>query len=811
MKKTILLTLLYVCLIPFGYAQSLKGRVTDAKGGTPLAGVTVILNNTTIGTVTDRDGNYTIQRIATGRYTVRYSFVGYETVVQVMDLKANQAQVTNISLKPIVMLSDEVVISGSRREEKLLDTPASIETINAATLNSTGGGTFLSALANLKGVDFVNVGINGQGISARGFSSQFNTRMLGMTDGRLSQLPGTGLPQGNLSSTSPLDVKAIEVVVGPASALYGPNAHAGVVNVITKSPWDQSGVAIAVRGGQQSLMDGTWRIAGTVKNQLGFKLNGQYMTAKDFSPDRNAKTHYFDAAKKVFEADMLTNGDYDIKSFKYDGTLYYRVGDWNVQAGYGFAENTGFGLTNAGRNHIRNWQVSSVTASVNNSHFYGQVTQTQNDAGGTYQLNQLAAVAAATPNFTPAGLDASRDALKFIDLGKLLDSEVQYNNQFGALKLITGFQYRDYAPNSKGTFLADANGEDISATEYGGYMQLDLKILGDKLRFVGAGRYDKHSDYEAQFSPKAALVFSPSPAHHFRAGYNHAFKSPTVLENNLFIPFRINAAIVYNLLGNKDGFVLKDATGKQVATIDPLKPEKVDGYEVGYKGLFGKKVYFDAVGYYSFYENFISPLKTVANGIAVVPYKADGVTPIKAANATYNGLQTYLNFGKAEIWGVDAGVNVYATDHLNLGFSVSKIKLQKATNTSTFVTDKLILNVPETKLKANVTLKDVGTKGLFASLSVRNTSAYAFESGYWSAKTFFPTSCTDATDASTCRIPARTTADVVVGYDVPKLGASIKLNVSNITDDQNIDVLGAPIQGRFIWLGLGYNFNGFKF
>ena len=68
-------------------------------------------------------------------------------------------------------------------------------------------------------------------ISARGFATQFNSRMLTMIDGRLAQLPGSGLPQATLAPVSGLDMKAVQVVIGPASALYGPNAHTGVVNV----------------------------------------------------------------------------------------------------------------------------------------------------------------------------------------------------------------------------------------------------------------------------------------------------------------------------------------------------------------------------------------------------------------------------------------------------------------------------------------------------------------------------------------------------------------------------------------------------
>lgn len=81
----------------------------------------------------------------------------------------------------------------------------------------------MSAIANLTGVAVTNAGINTKLVSARGFNSSFNTSMLFLIDGRLATLGSTGLPQGNFLPTSRIDVQRIEVVLGPAAALYGPN------------------------------------------------------------------------------------------------------------------------------------------------------------------------------------------------------------------------------------------------------------------------------------------------------------------------------------------------------------------------------------------------------------------------------------------------------------------------------------------------------------------------------------------------------------------------------------------------------------
>lgn len=189
-----------------------------AGSGAPLPGANVVLVETGQGTTADVDGAFRLGPVTPGTYTPRVSFVGYQTRTQSVRVGSIPVRLT-LLLMPALFEARTVVITGTRRTEKLLGAPVTIETITAADLTRTGVGTFLSVLAGLKGVDFVDAGINAQGISAWGFNSQFNTRMLAMTDGRMAQLPGTGLPQGNFPPTAPLDVKAIEVVVGPASAL----------------------------------------------------------------------------------------------------------------------------------------------------------------------------------------------------------------------------------------------------------------------------------------------------------------------------------------------------------------------------------------------------------------------------------------------------------------------------------------------------------------------------------------------------------------------------------------------------------------
>jgi iron complex outermembrane receptor protein len=816
-------------LVPLSYGQDtgrLTGTVTGADTEESLPGANVTVVDTEYGTSTDAEGTFRITGLEAGQYDVRVSFVGYRSQTRSVTVRAGETTTLNVTLETSQVVAEEVVVTGSRRQEKVLEAPVQIEALSAEDIETAGGGTYLSALSNLKGVDFGRVGINGQSVSMRGFNNNFNTRLLQLKDGRVAQLPGTGLPQGNFLPTSELDVEQIEVVVGPASALYGPNAHTGVVNVITKSPWDDSGVAVNVRGGQEDLLDVNGRVAGTVNEDFGWKVTGQYMTANDYKPPTGGpnaapsdSTHFF--GTPFNETELVQ--DYDIESIRTEGSLYYRFADgWQAEATYGFSENDNFGVTNNGRNRIKDWQVQYQSLRVTGTHWFAQATHTSNDAGNTYQINGVAGGAsqiyaqaleggASLSQARQQALDqlpSLRESNRFVDKGELWDSEIQYNDSYdlgtGAIDLVAGAQYRQFLPDSDGTFLADAAGQDIDQTEVGGYLQLDYRPT-DALRINAAARVDEHSEYDTQFSPKAAIVYTVAPSHNVRAGYNRAFKSPTILNNHLFIDVPPLGRVAR---GNTDGYTIRDGpttSANVVREVDPLQPEEVNSLEVGYKGVFGEQLFVNLTGYNSWYTDFISPLTTVANTLSPTNpmfafQNGEIIEPGGSLGSAANGyLLTYFNFGSATVRGMDVGLRYAASEKLELSGNLSLIELSDFDQGD--AAQPLLLNVPNTKVKGSATMRDVGFDGYFVSLSGRWKAAYEFRSGYWNSETFY----------SDGEVPSRFTASLTAGYTIPDTGVQVKASVTNLFDEETPDVLGAPETGRLIWVSATYNFRGLDF
>lgn len=820
------ISIMLFCLLLFSTAASiaqntgtLEGVVTDETTGEVMPGVNVILVGTTKGAAAGDNGSYRITGIEPGRYRVKATFLGYTPFQSdLVEIESGETQTLNISLQETVWRGNEIVVSGSKRPEKLLESPTTIERISEEELATTGGSTFMSSMANLKGVNFTNAGVNTQLVSARGFNSSFNTRMLFLIDGRLATLGGTGLPQGNFLPSSKIDLESIEVVLGPAAALYGPNSGSGVVNVTTKDPWDQSGVAVSSRVGTQQLRDFTYRVAGTVNNRFGWKVTGQYMEAVDFKPQREDGLHFYQpagtqptAANTVFETDVVE--DYDVGATKVNGSLYYQMGDWQLTGTYGWSSTDQFSLTSNGRNRIKGWEVDYQTLQLSSSHWYAQVSRTGNKAG-SYQLNQVVPAVQAQYNAgTPIDqfdLESIRESLAFIDDTEIYDSELQYNNAFGNLNLVTGFQYRNFQPESKGTYLEDGAGQDITRELFGGYAQLDYDLVPDKLNAVAAARLDGNSDYDTQFSPKGSLVFTAAPGHNIRATYNRAYTTPSIIQSHAFIPVDLSFIFPgYALLirGNTEGYTIQDGSGNVVNTIEATSPEEVNALELGYKGAFGKKLFVDIVGYYSFYKNFIGS-STVADGVQTRAFQNGD--EVLAPGSTNTMLLTFINFGEAEVQGLDIGLNYYFNDRYNISASASTIKLVDFTNETTDT--NLPLNTPPLKIKGGFTAQNIfeseTMRAPYLKINGRWQDAYQYTSGYWNTNVLLDDDG-DLTDKE--ELPSKFELDLSGGFDISDSGLSLQGSVTNVFDTDKVDLLGPAPMGRMFWLSVKYNFNGFRF
>jgi iron complex outermembrane receptor protein len=135
----------------------------------------------------------------------------------------------------------------------------------------------------MPGVDVSQTGLTQSNVVTRGFNNVFSGAMLVMTDNRYASVPSLRLNAYNMIPITQLDVERLEVVVGPAAALYGPNSGNGVLHLITTSPLDAPGSAVTIAGGERSVFQTQFRSAHRLSESVGIKVSGQYFRGDDWA------------------------------------------------------------------------------------------------------------------------------------------------------------------------------------------------------------------------------------------------------------------------------------------------------------------------------------------------------------------------------------------------------------------------------------------------------------------------------------------------------------------------------------------------
>lgn len=294
----------------------IDGKIVDINDE-PLAGVNILVKGQVIGTVTDIDGNFSLDVHTPPPLTLVISMVGFET----QEIGIEEANTTGleVTLPEQLMMGQEVVVSASRMEQSIMESPVSIEKMGILAIKNTASDSYYKGIANLKGVDMTTSSINFQIFNARGFNSTGNTRFVQLVDGMDTQAPALNFPVGNLNGPSNLDVESVEFIPGAASALYGPNAFNGILLINSKNPFDYQGLSATAKvsvnhlgdsdlnnqdpitnpnneafgpGSVQPMYEASLRYAKAFNNKFAFKVNFTYSGATDWygtsAQDRNA-------------------------------------------------------------------------------------------------------------------------------------------------------------------------------------------------------------------------------------------------------------------------------------------------------------------------------------------------------------------------------------------------------------------------------------------------------------------------------------------------------------------------------------------
>ena len=516
------------------YEALLSGQVLDAEAGTPLPGANIHVTGRALdgrpidtGMATDVEGRFTLD-LPDGTYQVAVSFVGYATFVEnELSLSGDSDREMTIRLEPSGTLINPITVTASRTPEKLLDAPASITVIEPKELESRTALTMTSHLLSVPAVDVVNTGLVSARIVVRGFNDNLASSLLTMVDYRIARAPSVRLTAPQLIPMSDGDIEQIEVVSGPGSALYGPNAANGVVHLLTRSPFESRGTSVSLAGGQQDVKMGSFRHAGTSGRTFGYKISGQYYSGDEFEyrdPEEIQARSQAIAAGAQPDTLRIGRRNFSVKNLALNGAMEFRdvrSGTLTVSSGITVADN--IEVTPTGSAQVKNARQGYGQIRYRRGRLFAQTYANLLNSGSSYFL---------------------RTGQPFLDVSKMVAAQIQhYALPRPGLQLTYGIDAFFTMPDG-GSTINGRNERSDNVAEIGGYLQSDWDA-SRWLTLVGAARVDYHDRLaKTTFSPRAALVLKPAGNHTFRATYNRAFLTP--LPNDLFS----------DLLGARDLFTL---------------------------------------------------------------------------------------------------------------------------------------------------------------------------------------------------------------------------------------------------------------
>jgi iron complex outermembrane receptor protein len=539
-----------MAVILFGsvYSQTqISGSVMDSDSMEAIPGVNVIIDGTNIGTVTDFDGNFVINTSQDIPLTLVVSYVGYS---------AERVSVTSANQNINVMLSagqnlEEIIVSASRRAQKVTDAPASVSVISTRQIeNSAQVAEPSRILVSVPGVQIQQQTANTLNIEMRAGSGVFGTSTYVMKDNRGLITPAAGTFFSFQQGISNLDLASVEIVRGAAGVLYGPGVTSGVVHFRSKSPIDYTGNSLSMWGGDMNSFGSEFRIARANDDKtFGWKINARLNSGDDFVYDDEAAISadvggINSVIRQPVIKDMMvdpiasqngkvlydfTGGNAIIDNYSnvaFDTTLEWRPSDeTNYQVSAGMSNGGGLFFQDLGVSYADgNTYWGQVQATMGN--WYAQAFIDHNDGGDEDN-----------PTFLYG------TGLRQVAERTSIEAQLQYNFDMPWLfdsEWTVGYDYRNTDSNSDYTLWGRNENTDDYITN-GLYGQGTL-AMSEKVDLVVAGRYDQASFISTgEFAPRAALVYKPSEKTTWRLSYNKALSGPPAIA--MYIDFPITTAV----------------------------------------------------------------------------------------------------------------------------------------------------------------------------------------------------------------------------------------------------------------------------
>ena len=400
-----------------------------------------------------------------------------------------------------------------------------------------------------------------------------------------------------------------------------------------------------------------------------------------------------------------------------------------------------------------------------------------------------------------------------------IEGMYDFSSLLKVFNLQVGGNYRKYYLNTGGTLFDDKD-KNLTNDEYGAFAQASKSLFKDHLKLTLSGRYDKNENFEGRFTPRASAVYSVGD-HNFRASYQTGFRNPTISDQYIKLnvgPIIILGGAPANTIGlnaYENSFTsasvsaFGSAFGKEVqqgvpfpqavannkdklvkSDVPYIKAEQVKSYEIGYKGLFGKKLLVDLNYYYSQYTDFIINTVVIRPNSNVLA--ADGSVNVAAAGdipaGNIQAFQLYTNAtDKVSIQGVSAGVTY--------SFPKSYRLNANATWASFNILDANPNNVPA------FNTPEWKTNLVFSNPKVTENLGFSV-AWHWQDSFHWYGSFTEMRPG---KINAYNLLDAQISYKISALKTIVKFGAANLTNKYIVQAYGSPAVGGLYYVSLNFD------
>jgi outer membrane receptor protein involved in Fe transport len=513
--------------------------------------------------------------------------------------------------------------------------------------------------------------------------------------------------------------------------------------------------------------------------------------------------------------------------FKLSGALHYKItpGIEAILAGHWGTGNTIY--TGSDRYSLRNLKIGQYKLELNSKNWMVRAYTTQENAGESYNASATTAIAIGAvnpyttwlskygPTYVGARLNGATDADAhalarqvadadrvnanspafkkaydsvrlipiskggglFVDKSDLYQVEGQYNlsdytKDFA--DILIGGNYKTYVLNSEGTLFADSAGT-IPIKEYGAYIQATKNLFSNFLKLSFSGRYDKNENFKGRFTPRVTGVIKVAENNNIRLSYQTAYRFPTTQQQ--WIDLIVGGGV--RLVGGNDyfdkryGFSTKPTFYYDNGVVgaaykkEEFKPESVESYELGYKGLLSNgKLLIDVYGYLGQYQDFLTRrliIQTETNTLYSIPINIST---------------------KVKTYGFGLSLDYKLPHNFLVGGNLSSDQLKDVPAGT-----KTAFSTPKYRVNATIANNGFAYKNrLGFNLTYRWQDSFYFEG-----------------DFSNGTIPAIHTLDFQVSYKIPDAKTLIKLGANNLLNQYYTNGMGNSVVGGLYYVSFGYN------